>query len=100
MKRRLATTSLAALIIAAGACQTGSTTPTTSTSATPTPEQARRIPVADEQGEPVGYLLESDIEARQSEADGGRVPVYDEDTSELVGYFEIGPDGGYEPLDE
>lgn len=90
----------AALLLAAAACTTDGATPTTETPQLPSPEEAGRVPVADEQGQPVGYILESDVEAIQSEGDGGRVSVYDDDTGELVGYFEIGPDGGYRPLDE
>lgn len=98
---RLVATVIASAAVLAVACQQQpSAEPVTDpTAATETDE---RIPVGDDSGKTVGYMLESDLHELPSDGDGqsGRVPVYDQETDEVIGHFEVGPEGGYEPFGE
>lgn len=98
--RVLAAVMASAAVLAAACQQQPPADPVTDpTAATQTEE---RIPVGDGSGETVGYMLESDLRELPSEggAQSGRVPVYDQETGEVIGHFEVGAEGGYEPLEE
>lgn len=58
-------------------------------------ETSDLVPVVDDEGRHVGWMKPDDL-ASAPPGDAGAVPVYN-DEGQVVGQFEMGPDGGFRP---
>jgi hypothetical protein len=94
LKRLLALVTALAVAVFTGACAGRAAGPDrpARTEVSPT-----LLPVADDDGDHVGWMRSSDLATTSPDDPDAAVPVYDDD-GEQIGRFRVGTDGGFEPL--